>query len=101
MKRPRRTRKPTSTPHQRQLKAARNRRYYERQQQRDRVFKQLEDKARVYPLVLRDSEAIEMVIDVDFEKGEGARVLRKFGSRGVVGWVAASFVREKLKLKKK
>jgi hypothetical protein len=101
MKRPLRTRKPTSTAHQRQLKAARNRRYYERQQQRDPVFKQLKDKARVYPLVLLDSEATEMAINVDFEKGDKGRILRKFGYRAVIASVAADFVREKLKLKKK
>jgi len=93
--------KPASTAaaHQRRLKAASNRRYYERQQQRDLVFKQLEDKARVYPLVLRDSEAVEVGLLVDFEKGEGGRVLKKFGTRGVIGWAAANLVREGLKKK--
>jgi hypothetical protein len=91
----------SSTAHQRRLKAASNRRYYVRQQQRDPVFKQLENKARVYPLELQDLEAAEVVVDINFEEGDAGRIYRKLGYRGLVGWVAASFVREKLKLKKK
>ena len=93
-----RKRTSTSTAHQRRLKAARNRRYYERQQQRDPGSRR-EDKARIYPLLLRDSEASDLVIDVDFEKGDNGRLLRKFGYRAVVGSVAANLVREKLKKK--
>jgi hypothetical protein len=100
-KRPRRTRKPTRTAHQRRLKAASNRRYYVRQQQRDPVFKQLKDKARVYPLILLDSEAVEMSIDVDFEKGDKGRILRKFGYRAVIASVGADFIRDKLKERRK
>jgi hypothetical protein len=100
MKRPRRP-KPTTTAHQRQLKAASNRRYYVRQTaQRDPVFKQLKDIARVYPSTLLDSEAADLAIDVDFEHGDKGKILRKFGYRAVIGSVIDDLVRDKLKEKR-
>jgi hypothetical protein len=94
----RRRPKPTTTAHQRRLKAARNRRYYVRQRQRDPRSKR-ENKARVYPLILLDSEAADLAIDVDFEKGDKGKILRKFGYRAVIGSVAVDLVRDRLKKK--
>jgi hypothetical protein len=91
----RRRPKPITTAHQRQLKQASNRRYYQRQNSKRG------DPIQIFPLPLLESEANDIATDIEFQKGDAGRVLRKFGSRALVGYVAADIVREQLKLKKK